>query len=213
MRKFKYFLIDLCISFIIALLLNHVIVMKMKTDQQLEQDLQIKLSAQHVNKITSLLRGEHESIKSSQVKYPTHWESYAILRNEARGFAKEVIFGDSDDILEAFIGQYENSAIPGEGRPILLAGHNGTHFRLLREFEKGDRITMDTDYGSFVYEVSGMEVMSQYDFDSAVLDRPEEMLIMYCCYPFDSLDTDDRYFVYAKKINGLRIEEDGSWKE
>lgn len=197
----------------IALLLSQVIVTSMKADQQIAQDLQNKISAQRVNKTISLLQGGHETIKSSQVKYPAHGESYAILRNEARDFVKEVTFGDSDDILDVSIGQYEQSGIPGEGRVILLAGHNGTHFRQLQNFEKGDRIVMDTDYGSFVYEVYDMEIMSQYDFDSAVLDRREEILMMYCCYPFDSLNTDDRYFVYAKKISGVTIEGDGSWKE
>ncbi len=213
MRKYVYIVGDLLISVMIALLLSNVIVTKMKGEQKVAQDLQIKVSQQHVNKIISLLQGDHEVIKSSQVKYPAHGESYAILRNEARDFTKEVTFGDSDDILEVSIGQYESSGIPGEGKPILLAGHNGTHFRQLRDFEKGDHVIIDTDYGSFIYEVSGTEIMSQYDFDSAILDREEEFLIMYCCYPFDSLSTDDRYFVYAKKIDGVKIEGDGSWKE
>ena len=213
MRKYVYIVGDLLISVMIALLLSNVIVTKMKGEQQVAQDLQIKVSQQHVNKIISLLQGDHEVIKSPQVKYPAHGESYAILRNEARDFTKEVTFGDSDDILEVSIGQYESSGIPGEGKPILLAGHNGTHFRQLRDFEKGDHVIIDTDYGSFIYEVSGTEIMSQYDFDSAILDREEEFLIMYCCYPFDSLSTDDRYFVYAKKIDGVKIEGDGSWKE
>ena len=197
MRKYVYIVGDLLISVMIALLLSNVIVTKMKGEQQVAQDLQIKVSQQHVNKIISLLQGDHEVIKSSQVKY----------------FTKEVTSGDSDDILEVSIGQYESSGIPGEGKPILLAGHNGTHFRQLRDFEKGDHVIIDTDYGSFIYEVSGTEIMSQYDFDSAILDREEEFLIMYCCYPFDSLSTDDRYFVYAKKIDGVKIEGDGSWKE
>lgn len=213
MHKYLYMLTDVLLSVLLALLLNHIIVAKMKEEQQLAQDLQIKVSQQQVNKTISLLQGDHEVIKSSQVKYPRHWESYAILHNEARGFTKEVIFGDSEDILAASIGQYESSGIPGEGRPILLAGHNSTHFRLLREFKKGDHVIMDTDYGSFVYEVTDMEIISQYDFDRTILDRREEFLIMYCCYPFDSLSTDDRYFVYAKKIAGIQIEGDGSWKE
>lgn len=213
MRKFVYSLIDLILSIIIALLLSNMIVTRMKDQQKIAQDLQVKISQQHVNKILSLFEGDHEIIKSSQVKYPLHWEAYAILSNEARGFTKEVIFGDSEDILAASVGQYEYSGIPGEGRPILLAGHNGSHFKQLKEFEIGDHVIMDTDYGHFVYEVTDMEIMAATDFDSAVLDKQEEFLIMYCCYPFDSLSTEDRYFVYAKKIEGPQIERDGTWKE
>lgn len=203
---------DLIFSVIIAWLLTDMVVTQMHEQEKSAQELQIKESNQHVQKIISLIQGDQQ-IQRSQVKYPQHWESYAILRNEKRDFVKEVIFGDSADILDASIGQYEYSGIPGEGRVILLAGHNGTHFMKLREFEKGDRVIMDTDYGSFVYEVYDMEIMAADDFDSAILDRQEEILIMYCCYPFDSLSTDDRYFVYAKKVEGFQIKGEGAWKE
>ncbi len=213
MRKYIYTAIDGILSVVIALLLSNMIVTQMKEEQYVSQELQGKVSQQHVSKIMSLLQGDHEIIKSSQVKYPVYWESYAILRNEARAFTKEVIFGDSEDILAASIGQYEYSGIPGEGRPILLAGHNGSHFKQLKEFEKGDHVNMETEYGHFVYEVTDMKIMAASEFDSAILDKQEEFLIMYCCYPFDSLRTEDRYFVYAKKLEGLQIEGDGAWKE
>ena len=51
------------------------------------------------------------------------------------------------------------------------------------------------------------------DFDETQLYDTEEYLMMYTCYPFDSLSTDQRYFVYAKKVSGPTIQEDGSWKK
>lgn len=168
---------------------------------------------QHVSKIHSVLEGDQTIIKSSQIKRPKHKEAYATIRNEARNFEKQIYFGDTPDILSVSIGQYEYSGIPGEGKAILLAGHNSTHFKELRNFKKGDHVKIDTAYGNFVYEVGESEIILADDFDVTLLDKQEEFLIMYCCYPFDSLSTDYRYFVYAKKIDGVKIEGDGSWKE
>lgn len=181
--------------------------------QRLYEERTLRETQQHVTKIISILEGDKTIIKRSQVRRPKVNEAYAVISNEKRDFTKEIYFGDSLDILAISIGQYEFSGIPGEGKPILLAGHNSTQFKQLRYFEKGDHVKIDTDYGSFLYEVDHMETILADDFDAAILDKEEELLIMYCCYPFDSLSTDYRYFVYANKIDGPEIEGEGSWKE
>lgn len=154
---------------------------------------------------------ETEIIKSSQIAYPKHKEAYAHIYNKDAGLDKEVYFGDSDDILDIGVGQYEGSAIPGQGRVILLAGHNGTHFKTLWNLKKGDIVHMDTSYGSYAYEVYDMEIMDAGDFDASFLEKEEEILTMYTCN-WDTLTDEDRYFVYARKVSGPSIREDGTWK-
>lgn len=213
MKTYRYLVIDIVISILIALSTVHIITTKMLREQQMEQKTAELKARQHTVKAIALLEKDASLLKRSQISYPKLHDAYAVIHNDARAFKKTLYFGDSTDILDISVGQYAQSAIPGVGKPILVAGHNGTHFKQLRYFEKGDHVQIDTEYGSFVYEVYDTETMAYYDFDAAILDREEELLIMYCCYPFDSLSTDIRYFVYAKKTEGPKIAGDGEWKE
>lgn len=213
MRKYVYLCIDIIISVAIGVVLSYFMKEQFAEDLKVAQDRQVKLSEQYVTKAIAAIDGDVNIIKRSQVKYPSVGEAYAVIHNEERDFSKDLYFGDTDAILDIAIGQYTNSGISGEGKPLLVAGHNGTHFKQLRYFEKGDHVQIDTSYGNYTYEVYDMETMLASDFDSTILDQKEEILIMYCCYPFDSLSTDTRYFVYAKKISGSVIEGDGTWKE
>ncbi|MCI8541136.1 MAG: sortase [Erysipelotrichaceae bacterium] len=213
MRKWCYCFVDIGLSVLIAVLLTHFIAAQMQEAQATGQQLRENHARQQMHQLEALIEGHQGIIQRSQIHFPVHGEAYAILRNEQRDFTKTVLFGDSEDLLAISIGQYESSGIPGMGKPILLAGHNGTHFKQLRYFEVGDQIQMDTEYGSFVYEVTHTEIMNAADFDPTVLAEDNERLILYCCYPFDSLQTQERYFVYAQKVSGIQIEEDGVWKE
>lgn len=213
LRKWFLLACDIIIGVLLVFGIQYFIKPYYEKQLQLYEDKAVLEAQQHVSKILSILDGDQTIIKSSQIKRPKLREAYATISNEKRNFNKQIYFGDTPDILSISIGQYEYSGIPGEGKAILLAGHNMTHFKELRNFKKGDHVKIDTSYGSFLYEVGESEIILADDFDVTLLDKQEEFLIMYCCYPFDSLSTDYRYFVYAKKIDGPKIEGDGSWKE
>lgn len=213
MRKWLILICDIAIGVLIVFALKYIAEPYYWEQQRQFEDQAKREALQHISKIYSLIDGDQTIIKSSQVKRPTHKEAYATISNEPRNFTKQLYYGDTPDILSISIGQYEYSGIPGEGKPILLAGHNSTHFKELRNFQKGDHVKIETAYGSFTYEVGENETILADDFDVTMLDKQEEFLIMYCCYPFDALSTEYRYFVYAKKIDGPKIEDDGSWKE
>lgn len=197
------------IGFSIVTLVNE----KNSEEIQAQQELKLKLVEQSTTKAISLLEGDGNIIKSSQVEFPADDQKYAVIHNDERGFTKDLYYGDNNAILDVSIGQSKLSHIPGQGKPILIAGHNGTHFYLLPSFEVGDKVQIDTSYGNYVYEVYDSEIMLAEDFQVTTLDEDEEYLIMYTCYPFDVVHTPQRYFVYAKKIAGPVIEEDGTWKE
>lgn len=211
MKKRIWIDIILCSVVVVSttVLIRPIVVDVIATTQAMNQ----KSVEQITTKALSLFEGDGEIITSSQIEYPTEGQAYAVIHNDDRGFSKDLYFGDTNPILDISIGQYTKTGIPGEGRPILLAGHNGTHFRLLPSFEVGDHIQIDTSYGKYVYEVESNEIKLVSDFSTSVLDEKEEKLILYTCYPFNVIDTDQRYFVYAKKIAGPIIKEDGSWKK
>lgn len=216
MKRKIYVMVDIIIGIVIGSILCNTIQDQMIAEQNTQKELYSTLGEQYTTKALSLLEGDGSIIKSSQITYPQEGEAYAVIHNDDRAFSKDLYFGDSRNILDISIGQYMKSGIPGQGKPILLAGHNGTHFKQLRYFEEGDLVKIDTSYGSYAYRVTKMEITPASEFENQawdILGQDQELLIMYCCYPFNVIDTKDRYFVYAEKVEGPVIMEDGTWKD
>ena len=117
-----------------------------------------------------------------------------------------VYYGDTSKILNAGVGTYKDDArvgIPGEGKTILLAGHNNTFFNDLQHAEAGATVTITTHYGVYTYEVTGTEILDYQDETAYDFTRTDENLILYTCFPFDALGfTPNRFFVYAKYVSG-----------
>ena len=108
--------------------------------------------------------------------------------------------------FERCVGTYKDDSrvgIPGEGKTILLAGHNNTFFNDLQHAEAGATVTITTHYGVYTYEITGTEILDYQDETAYDFTRTDENLILYTCYPFDALGfTPNRFFVYAKYVSG-----------
>ena len=78
-------------------------------------------------------------------------------------------------------------------------GHNTKdQFHEFSELEIGDKIKITTDYGEFNYTIYDMQVIKETEFDKIPIQREEEKLMIYTCYPFTALGhTIYRYVVYA----------------
>lgn len=207
-RKAMGTLLGVFIACTLTLVLRDVMIQ----EQAFQENKNLLRLQQASTQAISSMEGNKDSIRSSHVSYPKAGDSYAVIYNEERGFSKDLYFGDDESILNISIGQYKKSGIPGQGKPLLVAGHNGTHFKALPSFEIGDMVGIETSYGTYTYEVYDMQTILAEDFDTTQLEKEEEYLIMYTCYPFNVAVTNQRYFVYAKKITGPVIEEDGTWK-
>lgn len=151
---------------------------------------------------------EAEKLNAEEITWPSLGEQYGIIRSENAGLEENLCYGDDELTLKKNIGQYENSGFPGMGQPILLAGHNGTIFKQLKYVEIGDIVEIETSYGLYHYEVVNTEIVNVEKWDVSLLDRDEELLMMYTCYPFDQLNVPDRYFVYARFLDGPQVEEE-----
>ena len=69
--------------------------------------------------------------------------------------------------------------------------------------QPGMEIRVTTYYGEYVYEVTETAVHEATDDTSYDFSRTDENLILYTCYPFDSLGyTPFRFFVYADYVSG-----------
>lgn len=122
--------------------------------------------------------------------------------------------GDSLKILKMGAGRYIGAFFPGEGKPIVLAGHNTqNYFANLHKLKKGAKIIIKTDYGTFEYENIEGKIMTPEElnsyFDEFISDESEEKLLIYTCYPTGQIGYRyKRYVIIAKKIKGEYL-----WKQ
>lgn len=146
------------------------------------------------------------SIPFSSITYPTEGDRYATITITGTNVDAPVYYGDTNKILNQGVGTYKDNGaagIPGDGKTILLAGHNNTFFNDLQHAEVGATVTITTHYGVYTYEVTDTKVLDYQDTSAYDFSREDENLILYTCYPFDALGfTSQRFFVYARYVSG-----------
>jgi sortase A len=152
-----------------------------------------------------------EYVDQSEITVPLYQTQYAKITCDRIELLAPIYWGDSDKVLKLGVGQYIGSFMPGYGRPILLSAHDSTYFAPLEEVKEGDIIEVSTSYGDYEYQVTGMKVTTASDASAYDLMQSKEQLILYTCYPFGAVIgiKDQRYFVYADKLQGPEIIQGG----
>lgn len=200
------------ITIVVAFLVSVVVVFLYRTQFQKQYDEAYakasKLANEQIEEVKQSLSQGQKLINKSDIKVPVEAQQYANVSIDRVHLDKPVYYGDNEAILDIGVGQYMKSGLPGEGRPILLAGHNGTHFNQLQYVEKGDIVKLKTSWGNYEYKVYDISIMTPEEFDTDCLNDKKEYLIMYSCYPFDQSPAPQRFFVYASLISGPAIRED-----
>lgn len=150
-----------------------------------------------------------ETVSMEQIKMPVYGQKYGNLTCDRISLEAPVYYGDSNEILRVGAGQYIGSFMPGWNRVMLLCAHNTTFFKPLQNVQVGDVFTFTTSYGVYQYEVTDTRIADHNDETTYDLLKEEEELIMYTCYPFETMvgTKTDRLFVYAKKIAGPAVTE------
>ena len=79
-------------------------------------------------------------------------------------------------------------------------GHNSTSvFRRFSELQIGNEIIVTTSYGEYTYIIYDMELIDETEVDKLPIQKEEEILMVYTCYPFNNIGyATQRYVVYAK---------------
>jgi len=145
------------------------------------------------------------------IQFPDHGTHFANLSCERIELDAPIYWGDTEDVLKVGVGQYMGSFLPGFCRAILLSGHNTSYFKPLQFIEIGDIVVYNTNYGDFKYKVTEIQILHSSvasDMQEEMLSKEQEELIMYTCYPFETLvgTKQDRLFVFADKISGPTVE-------
>lgn len=140
--------------------------------------------------------------KNQMIEYPEYGSRYGNIKLDSIGVNLPLYFGDKLEILRNGVGHSSGSYFPGEGGTIICMGHNTKAFlHDLPMIKIGEEIDITTTYGEYKYKVYEKKVVNMYDTDQTPIQREEEILMLYTCYPIDGLGTKtDRYIVYAKRI-------------
>jgi sortase A len=108
--------------------------------------------------------------------------------------------GTSTSSLERGPGRDLETTMPGEGRLVYIAGHRTTYlapFAHIDSLRRGDRITLEVPYATFVYAVTREIVVPANDLSVLRLGH-RELLALQACHP--RFFATHRYIVYARPI-------------
>ncbi len=139
---------------------------------------------------------------------PADGEAFAVVHVPRFGAGwqpRPVVEGTSADDLEAGVGHYPGTALPGEVGNAAFAGHRNTYgrpFHGIAELEPGDPVVVETAEGWFVYRATTAEVVRPRDVDvvAPVPGDPaavptERLLTLTACHPVGSAR--ERYVQHA----------------
>ena len=138
--------------------------------------------------------------KKTLENYPEYGTQYATIEIPKIDANLPVYFGDTLEILKKGVGHSSGSYFPGEGGSILYMGHNSKKvFRRFSELQIGDEIKVTTTYGEYNYKIYDMQLINETELEKVPIQKYEEILMVYTCYPFNNVGyATQRYVVYAK---------------
>lgn len=105
-----------------------------------------------------------------------------------------VVEGTDNGDLKRGPGHLEGTVMPGSDGNCVIAGHRDTHFRVLKNIEKGDEIVVQSHKGTYRYRVSGTSVVTPDNTD-CLRPTSNAVLNLVTCFPFEYVGTAPRRFV------------------
>ena len=209
LKSLKATIIDIIVAFILSIILVFSIKLIVGDTINMAIGLLNTISIEKNDTVATKIQTEVLDDGTQKIKnYPNYGEKYATLRIDSADIELPVYFGDTMDILKNGIGHSSGSYFPGEGASMIYCAHNTKDkFRNFSELKKDDIVSVITDYGEFTYKIYDMKIIEETDLDKLPIQKDEEILMMYTCYPFDALGyTTKRYAVYSKFVSYKKSE-------
>lgn len=114
------------------------------------------------------------------------------------GNTYNIVQGTDTTSLEEGPGHYPETALPGMGETVAIAGHRTTYlapFRFIDQLRRGDPIVVTMPYGRFTYLVQGQRIVAPTQ-TSVVDDVGYDRLVLSACQPLYSAA--QRIIVFAR---------------
>lgn len=109
-----------------------------------------------------------------------------------------VVEGTDTSTLKKGPGRYPETALPGQGKTIGIAGHRTTYgapFHSIDKIDEGDAITVEMPYATFTYTVEKIEIVAPTEI-SIIDNIGRERLVLTACHPLYSAA--QRYAVFGR---------------
>lgn len=113
-----------------------------------------------------------------------------------------VMRGVSGSILAFAPGWHERTVLPGADGTTLISAHRDTHFTVLKDIARHDRVTVEDRTGTMrTFEVSEMIVTEEPTLKLRGIDDHQRLLLV-TCYPLDAWrpNSKERLVVVAEPI-------------
>jgi sortase A len=134
-------------------------------------------------------------------------EAIGRIKVPRMGVNMILVNGTDHGTLKKGPGRDLRTFMPGENRLVYIAGHRTTYlapFSHIDRLKKGDRVTLQVPYGTFIYSVTGHRIVKSTDL--SVLRSPRHELVeLQACHP--RFFASHRYIAYARLI---RVEPRGA---
>jgi sortase A len=134
-------------------------------------------------------------------------EAIGRIKVPRMGVNMILVNGTDHDTLKKGPGRDLRTFMPGENRLVYIAGHRTTYlapFSHIDRLKKGDRVTLEVPYGTFIYSVTGHRIVKSTDL--SVLRSPRHELVeLQACHP--RFFASHRFIAYALLV---RVEPRGA---
>lgn len=140
--------------------------------------------------------------KNSLELYPSYGDKYGEVTIDSLDVKLPLYFGSSLDILRKGVGHSTGSYFPGEGGSIVCMAHDTAGFlKYLYTIKTGEKINIKTDYGKFTYQIYDTKIVDQKETSAINVQKDEEILMLYTCYPSNSIGhATHRFITYSKLV-------------
>ena len=111
------------------------------------------------------------------------------------------VYGVEAHSLKRGPGLHPKTSLPGQGELVYIAGHRTTYgapFSRIDTLRKGDRITLELPYGTFVYSVTGSRVVRS-DNVSVLRSHGYEQVALQACHP--RFFASHRWITYGRLVD------------
>jgi sortase A len=127
-------------------------------------------------------------------------EAIGRIKVPAIGVNMVLVDGTDHDSLKRGPGLQPQTFMPGEGELIYIAGHRTTYsapFSHIDRLRRGDRVTLEMPYGTFVYAITGHRIVPA-TATWALRSHHHEVVALQACHP--RFFASHRYIAYGRPV-------------
>ena len=127
-------------------------------------------------------------------------EAIGRIKVPRLGLNMILVNGTDEESLKKGPGRDLRTYMPGQGQLVYIAGHRTTYlapFSHIDSLRRGDRVTLELPYATFVYRVVRHRIVRSDDL-SVLQSHGHEVVILQACHP--RFFATHRYLAYATPV-------------